>query len=110
MLGLGFNTRVVRFLPIAENVVAKRGKYKLRLPVGEKVNITPVLFEMLKKSSLTERKRIIKSCFAKKRFKHMGEVCDALSYIYKKQDKNMNFYNCKYCRGYHITKDKKRKK
>ena len=88
----------------------KRSKYKLRLPVGEKVIINANLFEILKKSSLQDRKKIVKSCFAKKRFKHMGEVCDALAYIYKKQQTNMNFYKCKYCRGYHITKQKKRKK
>ena len=88
----------------------KRSKYKLLLPVGEKVRVTASLFEILKNSDVLQRKKIIRSCFSKKRFKHMGEVCDALAYIYKKRKLNMDFYKCRYCGGYHITTPKKRKK
>ncbi len=78
--------------------------------LGEKVYITGEMYELLRRSDLEKRKRIVKSCFSKKRFNDMGEVADALSYLFDKLGDYYKFYKCKYCKGYHLTRGKLKKK
>jgi len=62
--------------------------------------------DIFKFSKLDESKQmqILKGCIKKYRFSCINEVAQHLVFKYDNEAITLNFYGCRFCGGYHVTK------